>query len=123
MKKLIAASLMFLSTSVFAAPNQVWQSWGQYQDAGTANEGVVTVSSYTYTYRSAMAKGVERWYQNTGSVNINWCTQLTSTTTANQRYLAPGQTLMLDKYFGDLYFVTPAGQATSTLSYEMFAAN
>ena len=95
------------------APNSFYPDGG-YQIVTIDTEAVTAITTTPFDLPCNSSSRDEIWIQNTGTNNITWFDQLSSSNTANMHYLIPGQYMIEDRYMGDRYFTSASG---SYLSY------
>lgn len=116
MKKLLMFVLSMLSVvTVYGVENLSYRNYGFYNSVDTPDESVVTVSSTAYSTDAAVAKGVVRYYQNTGSTSVMKFYVLASSNTTGLCYMPAGQAFIEDTYFGTVYFKVVPASASTTL--------
>ena len=128
-RKLLFVSLslgivLFLRIYGHAVSNQIYTDYGTYYEVRTASNSAVTVSSSAVTTSSAVDEGVQRIFTNVGSTNIWECKDSTGvvdgdTVAERGQPLQPYAPYLEDRYFGDIYFQTTAGDSSNELRIEI----
>ena len=106
-------------SAAISASNNTLVPTSDYHDANAPTETTISVSSTTVVKSTAVTNGVIRFYQNTGSVNVSWFYNLSSSNTVKMTYIVPGQYLIEDKWFGDVYFKSVQGNGAGVVSYKI----
>lgn len=117
MKKLLLAVMLVLGfTAVsFAVDSQVWQPYGQMNEAGTPQNYAFTVSSYTVQMSTAVDRGVQRIFVN-NSTNTLYYKYTNGTSVADTGLpLYSHEHYIEDRYFGDIYWLGEKASTTSNL--------
>lgn len=122
MKKLSWLIALLMGCNVVdGASNQTYLKNGSYFDANTTATSVLSITSSTYKTTSAVNGGVKRIIQNTGSSNAQFFFVVSdSTTVSPKNYLIGGEKWMETDYFGDIYWIAPAGITGSTVTVTTF---